>query len=341
MIPVFDGNTANDVWLQAATMLQEDNQDVQIQPSRGGTTRELLHAALSIRDPKQRWVVAREPGINPAFAIAEVVWIMNGRNDAAFLKPWNTQLSKFVGSADHLHGAYGFRLRKHFSLDQLERAYKVLSAAPNSRQTVLQLWDCKSDLPNEIGEPANDDIPCNIVSMLKVRDGKLEWMQVMRSNDLFRGTPYNFVQFTALQEIMAGWLDLDLGSYNHVSDSLHIYENEYSIAPIDCAFDAAKSLDSLALPKEDSSRVFLLLSELIERLAAASLSESELPKILRGHDLPLAYTNMLSLVAAEAARRRGWTDVARGIADECKNPLLQQAWQRWSARFRTFASIAQ
>ena len=48
----------------------------------------------------------------------------------------------------------------------------------------------------------------------------------MRSNDIFRGLPYNFVQFTSMQEILAGWLKINVGSYNHVSDSLHIYERD-------------------------------------------------------------------------------------------------------------------
>ena len=48
----------------------------------------------------------------------------------------------------------------------------------------------------------------------------------MRSNDVLLGTPYNFVQYTSLQEILAGWLDIGVGSYNHYSDSLHLYERD-------------------------------------------------------------------------------------------------------------------
>jgi len=76
-----------------------------------------------------------------------------------------------------------------------------------------------TDFPDEEGRPASQDILCNVLSMLKIRDGRLEWTQVMRSNDLFRGVPYNFVQFTVLQEVIAGWLGLEVGAYDHVSDS--------------------------------------------------------------------------------------------------------------------------
>ena len=52
----------------------------------------------------------------------------------------------------------------------------------------------------------------------------------MRSNDIVFGLPYNFLQFTFLQEIIAGWLNVDVGEYMHISDSLHMYvNNECSI----------------------------------------------------------------------------------------------------------------
>ena len=53
-------------------------------------TKEILHAAISISDPRQRWMMSRQPALNPAFALADVVWIMNGRRDIGFLEFWNT-----------------------------------------------------------------------------------------------------------------------------------------------------------------------------------------------------------------------------------------------------------
>ena len=61
---------------------------------------------------------------------------------------------------------------------------------------MIQIYDTKEDFPIDNGKPRDDDIPCNICSMLKVRQGKLEWSQIMRSNDVLLGMPYNFIQFT-------------------------------------------------------------------------------------------------------------------------------------------------
>src|ERR1051326_5763691 len=253
MFRVFSGQNADEIWQAASSALRSDSATTR-QPSRNGPTREILHAAFSLSDPTQRWVFSRNPPMNIAFAVAEVVWIMAGRNDAQFLNYFNRQLPKYAGFEPRYHGAYGHRLRLHHDgLDQLDRAYNIFLNNPDSRQVVLQIWDSRLDLPGADGVPVAADIPCNIVAMLKVRDNALEWTQIMRSNDLHRGLPYNLVQFTTLHEVLAGWLGLRLGSYNHLSDSLHIYEED--VTTVSGALGECRALpntDSLAFPKPDA-----------------------------------------------------------------------------------------
>jgi thymidylate synthase len=328
---VFEGKTVDEVWQRAFSVLEE-KQGVPTQTSRGGPTRELLHATFSISDPRQRWVVSRDPPLNPAFALAEVVWILNGSNEAAFLNSWNSQLPKYAGIGATYHGAYGYRLRQHLGFDQLDRAYHVLRCNPNSRQVVLQMWDSRVDLPNENGEPAAPDIPCNIVSLLKIRDNQLEWMQIMRSNDLHLGTPYNFIQFTSLQEVLAGWLGIEVGAYVHWSDSLHLYQDN-----IDSGIGAAnvkveENSDVLALSYEESRRVLSSLYHEILRLASPRLTVDEFHQIVAKTDFPEAYWHLLLVISAEAARKRGWNELAERTKDQCSNAVLKQVLERWWAR---------
>jgi thymidylate synthase len=244
MTHVYEADTADQVWRAAASELNGECV-ARAQHGRGGITQELLHVVFTIRDSRQRWVVSRYPAINPAFAIAEVVWILNGRNDAAFLNHWNPRLPQYAGDVDCYHAAYGFRLRKEFGFDQLARAYNALSNNPDTRQVVLQIWNPQIDFPDESGQPVSADIPCNVCALPKIRDNKLEWLQIMRSNDLPRGLPYNFVQFTCLQEIMAGWLGVGVGTYCHVSDSLHVYEKDVPDLQAFSPVEEAPSTDSL------------------------------------------------------------------------------------------------
>jgi len=80
MFRVLEANTADELWLKAAEWFLPGGVATH-QASRCGDTAEVLHAALSLVDPRQRWIASRAPAINPAFALAEVIWIVNGRND--------------------------------------------------------------------------------------------------------------------------------------------------------------------------------------------------------------------------------------------------------------------
>ena len=332
MFSYFEGPTADNVWQQIVEAFRAGD-GVLVQPSRGGNTKEILHAAITIDDPRQRWVASRQSPLNIAFAFAELVWIMTGRNDLAFMQAWNKRLPDYVGKGPKLHGAYGYRLRQKGGVDQLTRVYQSLSSNPNTRQAVLQIWDSSVDLPQSDGSPANQDIPCNVLSLLKVRAGKLEWLQVIRSNDLFLGIPYDFVQFTSLQEVMAGWLGIDCGAYHQVSDSLHIYDrDEESVLASAMLPDLPSNTDSLALPKESSEAAFRELGRRVERMIVPGLQREQLERIAVWDEAPEAFRNMLAVLVSEAARRHEWPDISDRAMITCTNPLFKELWRRWVDR---------
>lgn len=327
----FEGETADVVWQKAAQKFRDD-EAAHSHLGRGGQTNELLHAIFAINNPRQRWVVSRYPGLNPAFAIVEVVWIMNGRNESAMINHWNPIYAKFAGKDEHYHGAYGFRLRKHFGIDQLNQAYESLLNDPTTRQVVLQIWDSVADLPKEKGKPNAQDIPCNISSLLKLRNGKLEWFQILRSNDLFRGIPYNFVQFTCLQEIIAGWLNVEPGSYYHLSDSLHVYEETFDQIRASEPLDVKLNTDSLSLSKTDSEQIFSEMYRRIEAMMEPDITEAQIRKAVVLDSAPQAYQNLLTVVAADGARRKVGVELAQELMVSCTNPVLVQLWERWLKR---------
>ena len=327
---VLSGTTANDVWLDAAHEFRAAG-TARSQPSRDGDTLELLHVAFEISDPRQRWVASRVPAINPAFALAEVIWILSGSRDAEFLNTWNPSLPRFCGPGPTYHGAYGYRLRRHLGFDQLQRAYEALSSNPDTRQVVLQIWDGTVDLPKEDGEPANADIPCNVASFLKVRAGRLEWMQVMRSNDLFLGAPHNFVQFTSLQEVISGWLGVTPGTYTHVTDSLQVYLRNRRGLDLVKRCTAPTNVDRLDLSKPEFDRAFTE-THLRARAMMVSQSTADLHQLTRSRSLPEGYANIIRVLGADVARRHDWLDLALELRAECSNPALAMALDGWFAR---------
>ena len=257
---------------------------------------------------------------------------MAGRNDSAFLNFWNPALPRFAGDGPTYHGAYGHRLRQQLGVDQIDRVYRTLRHNPDTRQAVLQIWDARTDLPDTQGRPASPDIPCNIISFLKVRDGRLEWVQVMRSNDLVLGLPHNVVQFTSLQEIIAGWLGLEVGTYHHFSDSLHVYERNFSDIDRSSPTNIPANEDRLDLPKDAFDGVFADLEKRFDELRHPALNASRFAGLLEAPTMPEGYRNLLRIAAADSARRRGWADAMAAAADACTSEVLALAWRRWASR---------
>jgi thymidylate synthase len=328
---LFRGPDADSAWRKAVTALLTSG-EVREQKSRAGDTRELLHTAFTIENPTQRWIVSRSPALNPALALVEAVWILSGRNDAGLLNFFNPLLPKYAGVGETYHGAYGYRLRRQFGVDQLDRAYHALLHNPDSRQVVLQIWDPRADLPTKKGMAAAQDIPCNVGSFLKIRDRKLEWLQMLRSNDIFLGVPYNFIQFTTLQEVVAGWLGAEMGTYVHVSDSLHIYTRDLSREIIRTPIEPKKNAESLQLSKSESDKVMAELAHSIDEATRTEGSRKGLQEILKHANLPQPYTNVLRVVIAEVCRRKKMLEVAQETMADCSNPILSQVWGQWLAR---------
>jgi len=334
MFNTFGGTDANSVWKMAADALI--NGDSASQMTRLGESKELLHASFQISDPKQRWIVARTPVISPAFAIAEVFWILNGDNNAEFMNFWNPNLPKFAGTGDTYHGAYGQRIKKQFGVDQLEVAYQALTNNPDTRQVVIQIWDPREDLPNSKGEPAAADIPCNICSMPKIRNNKLEWLQVMRSNDVFLGMPYNIIQFTTLQEILAGWLNIEIGAYYQISDSLHAYVHDLNQYSLDNERETIINTDNLALNKRDSDEIISEVYNRLHLLISQQLTTKELNSLISvsSSSMPTGYKNLFLISCAYAAKKRNWVHEMHGAMELCENKTLIYIWNLWLTKSR-------
>ncbi len=210
-------------------------------------------------------------------------------------------------------------------------AYNALTRSPSSRQVVLQIWNGELDMPDPA--PRSKDVPCNLVSHLIVRDKKLDWLQVMRSNDLFWGFPYNVIQFTTLQEIVAGWLGLEVGSYTHLSNSLHVYERHWKDLE-DVGFG------SVGIPVNQSDlRIASYDSweELFGRFVSSVLylmERSSPEHLVAAYDemsgIPDPYREWMAVLTAEALRKTGHLTEAQRMANQA-GPFWNTSWRKWFA----------
>ena len=83
------GRTANDVWRKATSMLLRQKDTVE---GRTGNVFEILHSFITIEEPRQKWIYDRVPPVSIAYALAELVWIMNGQDCSDVINFFNPQL---------------------------------------------------------------------------------------------------------------------------------------------------------------------------------------------------------------------------------------------------------
>ena len=89
MVEFIVGRTANDVWRKATSMLLRQKDTVE---GRTGNVFEILHSFITIEEPRQKWIYDRVPPVSIAYALAELVWIMNGQDCSDVINFFNPQL---------------------------------------------------------------------------------------------------------------------------------------------------------------------------------------------------------------------------------------------------------
>lgn len=221
MMITLAGKSANELYVAAVQAVLRDGQVVR---PRGLETREILGAHLQLTDPRRRFVdLPPVRVINPAFAVAEALWIVAG-SDAPWIYRYNRSLTQYADDGV-LQGAYGPRMRRWTDgVDQLDYVRRTLTVDPDSRQGVIQLYNPERDTCG------HRDVPCTLSYRFFVRQGRLRMHTTMRSQDLWLGLPYDLFTATLVQELLAGWLGVGLGEYHHTVDSLHLYAEHHEAA---------------------------------------------------------------------------------------------------------------
>ncbi|HLO11553.1 MAG TPA: thymidylate synthase [Pseudoneobacillus sp.] len=223
---IIKGKSFAEVYKKSIMEILREGQEVS---PRGSATFELAPATIVIEDARQFLAAPQSRKGNHTFQLAEALWMLRGSDDldeiAHYNKVWrNFEDEDYPGI---LNGAYGGRLRAwNGEIDQLIEVYIKLKDDPNSRQATVVIWDPERDNDIHSNGKYSKDIPCTNYFNFQIRDGKLNMLTVMRSNDLHKGTIYDIPNFIIFQHILAGWLDVEVGKYTHVAASLHIYESD-------------------------------------------------------------------------------------------------------------------
>jgi thymidylate synthase len=155
---------------------------------------------------------------------AEVVWMITGKKDTAFLRQFTKIWDDFAEEDGTIEAAYGYRWREHFGRDQLLDLIAHLREEPTSRQGVVVMWDPASD--GLLGEKKKN-VPCPFCWTANITNNRLNLHLIIRSNDMVLGNPHDTAGFALLQAMIAQELGIEVGKLTVSISHAHIYDNQY------------------------------------------------------------------------------------------------------------------
>ncbi len=247
---------------------------------RGLEVREISERVSVVIEKPLGLVKSRQRKLNHAISVLEGLSLVGQCSVPELQTDRVSVLSQFM-SGGVFRGSYGPRIEG--SLFDLVR---LLKADPSTRQAVLSIYDSHRDLGRwDHQYSRSGDVPCTLSIQFLIRKQKVQgpddvsWPSLlhmwvtMRSNDAWRGLPYDFGQFVILHSAVAQALSMQIGTYTHSVGSMHLYEEHYE--------DARNVVFSREIPYEHST-VWPIFRQGLNDIEGISIRAR---RILIGHDL--------------------------------------------------------
>jgi thymidylate synthase len=193
--------------------------------ARGMETKELRNVSIEI-DSMYPITSFKARKFNLNYAKKETLWYLRGnRHDVSICEEagaWNTLIQP-DGGINSNYGQVIFTGPKSF-----DWVIEELIRDPSSRRAVMVIGD-KDMLTKE-----NTDHRCTMYISYHIRDNELMQTVHMRSNDVVFGMTNDIFFYGYLHQMVWASLkrympSLNLGSYTHNADSLHIYAKHFKM----------------------------------------------------------------------------------------------------------------
>lgn len=176
-------NTALSTMMEAATDSLYGAETVKNSSRNGAVWKFRRPVTLTYERPRERVLFHPVRDANPFFHVFEAVWMLAGRNDLAPVEFYVKRMREFSDNDHTLNGAYGYRWRRakvgtgipgnasyggttpdhRDEVDQLDILINLLRRSPDTRRTVLAMWNVEDDLCASV-EPASKDVCCNLAA---------------------------------------------------------------------------------------------------------------------------------------------------------------------------------
>jgi thymidylate synthase len=303
---------------------------------------------FTVEDPRKRLITYRHTGSNPIYPYIEGLWMLLGEEDTKRLVNYSKFPTRFINpNTGLMDGAYGPRIRDAYprlvhgneqnrleeNIDQLETVYRRLKKDRDSRRAIINIGSVNWDWDDTCL-----DIPCTQTWQFMIRDDKLDMVTTMRSQDLIKGLPNDLCEFQWFQEIIAGWLGVEVGKYTHFVGCLHAYQSDmkYAIESLENEssyrlYNIVKPLDA-RVSKEDFA-TYLRNLEGIERCAVINPEKTHIEMLKVKEELDKwneFYRRLATTILANRYYKIGYIDDAIGLVKDKKTDLEYYYYNRWN-----------
>lgn len=179
---------------------------------RGMPTRELRSLVIQIEKPHERFL--KLSNLNYPLIFLKQLLSIVGKEDSSAISFYETLLEDGTHSAAYIYNdLYTSQTRKY-----LENIFLLLRKDPHSRQAIYPVLASSTN---------SSQLPITVSVQFFVRCSALHTTVYIRSNDIWKGLITDMHFLTFLQEILAAWLEVEIGTYTHIIGSAHIYEESF------------------------------------------------------------------------------------------------------------------
>lgn len=223
------GKSMNDIYRQLCGKISVQGHEV-------AGTKELLNSGFTLLDITDNIATVRT-GYSVSYMLGELALYFTGRDDVEFTSKFSSFLKCIGGDGVTTRSAYDAVMFNRYGFDQVAQVIDTLKRDPCSRRAIIDF-----NIPNTERFETKDEIR-TIALVFELRDGKLDCTSIMRSNNVWLGTPYDVMFFTELQKHIANELGAGYGKYTHIAVSLYAYEKDIDrVHEVWCCKQAAPHL---------------------------------------------------------------------------------------------------
>jgi len=292
---------------------------------RGMKIHEYLGVTFKICDARNRLPYVPERNFSIAYFIGESLWYLSGNNSTEWISRYSSFWKNISDDGSTANSAYGSRIFKPHdriaaTVDNTWTQWKYvideLINDQDSRRVVIHIRSPQDSLL------AKKDVPCTLTLQFFLRQDRVHQTVCMRSSDLIFGIAYDVPAFTLFQELLAVELTqrlgrkIDVGTYTHTSNSLHLYERDFKMASSIIANNTNRCIATRSMPRIESLPDLEGLYQFEERVSTIT-DVDELIREASGLIGSSIWDDWKRIIIAHRVRRVSDPPAFRRVIDRC------------------------